>query len=88
MYDTRQWAFVADMNYSGATTISDVWLWIKWLYFLPGDFAIKMLVESSHIGPFFEMTYDNYGGLLAGTLSLVTLVLVVGALADWAGSEY
>jgi len=29
MYDLRQWSFVADMNYSGSITISDVWLWIK-----------------------------------------------------------
>ena len=76
MYDTRQWTFVVDMNYSGAITISDVWLWVKWLYFLPGDYVVKLLVESSHIGSFFEMAYDSYGGFLAGTISLITWVVV------------
>jgi hypothetical protein len=30
--------------------------------FLPGDYIVKLLVESSHIGPFFEMAYDSYDG--------------------------
>ena len=74
MYDNRQWGFIADMNYSGAITISDIWLWFKWLYFWPGDHIVNMLVESTHIKPiisFFEITitYDNYGGLFSGIVS-------------------
>jgi hypothetical protein len=31
----RIWQFAADMNGDGVVTISDVWLWFKWLYFYP-----------------------------------------------------
>jgi len=41
---TRQWAFILDMNRDGAVTISDVGLWMKWLFFYPGDFIHSALI--------------------------------------------
>ncbi len=70
MFDPRQWTFVADMNYSGSITISDVWLWFKWLYFYPGDGSVYFLVNVvPGFGQFLEITYNSYGGILSGIIS-------------------
>lgn len=86
MSDPRQWAFVSDMNYSGSVTISDVWLWIEWLYFFPGDGAIYFLVNTGQsVGQFFEITYSDYGGILSGIISFVvwaTALVVWGVVAS------
>ena len=66
----RQWTFVPDMNYSGSITISDVWLWFKWLYFYPGDGVVCFLLNIvPGFGQFLEITYDSYGGTLSGIIS-------------------
>jgi len=81
MYDTRQWGFVTDMNYSGSVTISDVWLWFKWLYFYPGDGLVYFLVSKvPKIGQFFEITYNSYGGILSGVVSFFVWVIALGIL--------
>jgi len=72
MFDPRQWSFVADMNYSGTVTISDVWIWVKWLFFYPGDLFIKILVDGfQSISQFFEITYASYGGFFSGIISFI-----------------
>ena len=77
MYDLRQWAFVTDMNYSGSVTISDIWLWFKWLYFYPGDGFIYFLVNKfPALGRFLEITYSNYGGVLSGITSFFVWIIV------------
>ena len=69
-YGPRMWKFVADMNYDGSITISDVWLWFKWLYFYPGDGLIYLLIYiSPKIAHFFELTDESYGGILSFILS-------------------
>lgn len=70
MEDPRLWEFIADMNFSGSVTISDVWLWIKWLFFYPGDIAVSSSINHAQdVSNFFEITYDNYGGILSGLIS-------------------
>ena len=72
MVDPRQWIFVADTNQRGAVTISDVWLWFKWLFFNPGDMFIQSFIKDyPRIAQFFEFTYDDYGGVLSGMVSVV-----------------
>jgi hypothetical protein len=78
MPDIRQWTFLKDMNYSGSLTISDVWLWTKWLYFYPGDGAVYLIINNipsaSH---FFEITYDSYGGVFSGIFSLIAWIILL-----------
>lgn len=77
MYDSRQWGFIADMNFSGAVTISDVWLWIKWLYFYPGDLMVSFFVNKApSLGQFFEITYQNYGGIFSGIFSFFAWIFI------------
>ena len=79
MYYMRQWTFVSDMNYDGAITISDIWLWVKWLYFYPGDgFFYVLLHKMIDIANFLEITYSDYGGLLSGIISFYFWIFFVG----------
>ena len=57
-----------DMNLDGVVTISDVWLWLQWLYFLPGDLTALVLLDSP-VGNFFEITLSSLNGLGSGVLS-------------------
>jgi hypothetical protein len=57
-----------DMNLDGVVTISDVWLWLQWLYFLPGDLAALVLLDSP-VGNFFEITLSSLQGVGSGVLS-------------------
>lgn len=86
MYDPRQWSFVADMNHSGSITISDVWLWVKWLYFYPGDGFVYFLINKTPaIGNFFEFTYSSYGGVFSGIISFFIWFIalaIIGLMQD------
>jgi len=57
-----------DMNLDGVVTISDVWLWLQWLYFLPGDLTALVLLDSP-VGNFFEITLSSLQGVGSGVLS-------------------
>jgi len=82
MYD-RQWAFVADMNYSGAVTISDVWLWFKWLYFYPGDGLLYSIINGAPpIATFFEITFNSYSGFFSGFVSFFCWLFVLAMFTN------
>jgi hypothetical protein len=62
----RQWEFIADMNLSGTVTVSDVWLWVKWLYFWPGDGLIYLAItRAPDLAKFFELSASKFGGPLS-----------------------
>jgi hypothetical protein len=77
----RQWKFVSDMNFDGAVTISDVGLWLKWLFFMPGD-ALMFAAMDSPAGRFFEVTPSSYGGIWSGIVSLLTWLLFISLLGS------
>ena len=68
-YKPRMWNFVADMKYDGQISISDIWLWFKWLYFYPGDWIIKFLINNiPSVANFLKISYADYGGGVWGCL--------------------
>jgi hypothetical protein len=71
----REWSFIADMNYDHSITISDLWLWFKWLYFYPGDFILSIVIDTK-LGLFFELTKSNYGGYFSGIISIIIWVII------------
>lgn len=73
----RTWAFVSDMNADGSVTISDVLLWLKWLYFMPGDCVIAILGPTA-IGRFLELTTSSYGSWGSGMVSLFLWTIILG----------
>ncbi len=78
-WDYRLWSFSADMNGDGTVTISDVWLWCKWLYFMPGDLVVAM-VGPTAFGRFLELTTSSYGSAGSGFLSVILWMLVSGVV--------
>lgn len=66
----NRWDFAWDMNRDGAVTISDVWLWTQWIFFLPGDGLITLMVHATpSIANFFEVSYSSFGGAGSGVIS-------------------
>lgn len=79
----EQWSFIADMNYSGSITISDVWLWVKWIYFYPGDLLLYLIMNRTpHLASFFEISIDNYGGKLSGMMSVIAWIVLLTILKE------
>lgn len=83
----RNWSFQTDMNHDSLTTISDVWLWFKWLYFYPGDGLLFLVIEKTpSIAKFFELSAASYGGVLSGIISFfawVVLCFAITILENW-----
>jgi len=85
----RAWNFTKDMNLDGLVTISDLWLWFKWMFFYPGDFLILQITRYlPDLSLFFEFSCEIYGGWFSGIASLVIypfilfLTFIIFALAS------
>ena len=86
MHDPRVWYFVGDMNHSGTITISDAWLWFKWLYFYPGDGLIYILADKlPPLAHFLTVSYADYSGFLSGVISFVVWIHLLNLLLGSAG---
>ncbi len=57
------------MNGDGIVTITDVWAWIGWLFYYPGDIAIYGMLKVEGFARFFELTPAYYGGVLSFFIS-------------------
>jgi hypothetical protein len=70
-------AVSADMNGDGAVTIADAWLWVKWFFWMPGNFFMEFLGRWPRLTAFFEihaspsLGYDSFYGVAAGFISLL-----------------
>ncbi len=72
----------SDMNLDGVVSVSDVGLWLEWLYFLPGDLAVLALLGTP-VGDFLEITLGSMQGIGSGVLSFcVWLVVFEGLLCE------
>jgi hypothetical protein len=81
----RQWEFVSDMNRNGMVTVSDVWLWIKWAYFWPGDGLIWLAITyTPDLAKFLELSPGKYSGPLSLFLSFpMWVVFLVLFFLSW-----
>ena len=76
--DPRQWQFISDVNHSGSTTIADAWLWLKWLFFYPGDGLFYLLIyKFPSVAKFFNIYTDNYGGAASFIMSCILWVAAI-----------
>ena len=72
-YEEGRWFFATDMNCDGLFTVSDIWSLIEWVFFLPGDGLLLVLMEMlPGIGTFFELMPESYGGWFSGTVSFLS----------------
>ncbi len=75
-WDVR-WIFLADMNRDGYVTISDFWLWIKWVFYAPGDWILLMLMmHAPSFSKFMEITTAMLYGWWSFFLSLFAWYLL------------
>ena len=72
----RQWAWTPDMTGDGIVTIRDLWAWVLWLYFYPGDLAIYFMLSRKRLAQFLELTPAHYGGAVSGLISLAAWVIL------------
>ena len=83
--EAGRWFIAPDMNCDGLVTISDVGLWLEWVFFLPGDGLIWFLMQLEPIATFLEMTSESYGGWGSGLISGAVWLIgatVVDAIGD------
>jgi len=65
----RLWLFKADMDGNGVVSISDTLLWVKWLFFYPGDLLILMIAQSTYLQTFFELSANTFGNWFSMIIS-------------------
>ena len=71
-----RWFLAKDMNCDGVFTISDVNLWLEWVFFLPGDGLFWLQMQDQQLSTFFELTPDVYGGWASGIFSAIGWLIV------------
>ena len=76
----RYWGFVADMNGDGRESIRDLLLYFHWAFFYPGDWIIQYLTDTS-FGRYWELSSNDYGGLLSALLSFVVIFTPIAGVA-------
>ena len=82
MKTQRLWKFVEDMNFDGAVTYRDVWLWVKWLFFYPGDGVLYFIINKApRVAGFFEITESSYSGVLSGFITVLFWLCLYGCYA-------
>ncbi len=80
-WETR-WIFVADMNRDGLVTVSDLWLWVKWAFYAPGDcILLGVMLQMPQVAKFLEVSTLMLYGWWSFAISLwVWYVIITGTL--------
>ena len=76
-----RWFIARDMNCDGVFTISDVGLWLKWTFFLPGDGLLWAVMQLSEVAIFLELTPNAYSGWFPGVVSAIAWLVALGIWA-------
>jgi hypothetical protein len=79
----ERWSFTTDTNGDGAFTISDIDSILAWLFFLPGDYVIYLLLTyAPNLARFLELSSASYGSFGSGLVS--SCVWLFGIVLAWA----
>lgn len=70
-----------DMNHDGATTLHDMTLLLRALFFYPGDLILKFVV-GTELGNFWQLSSEDYGGYTSGTLSFFCFFMLFAILSQ------
>jgi uncharacterized membrane protein SirB2 len=69
-----------DLNRDGSITISDMWLMLKYLACLPGNFLMNVLSTTS-VGHFFEVKLHDDYSTGRWLVSIMVWVIAYGVIA-------
>ena len=80
----NRFSLTSDMNLDGVVTISDVWLWFKWLFFYPGDYLlfIQITVFPTSWAQFWELSFTWFGGWWAGIFSFFVWMMILIGISE------
>ena len=86
-WEHPRWGFAWDMNGDGSVTLTDVWLLLGWVFHLPGDAVLALVLNNAPgFARFLELSVGQYGGLLTGVISFavwsIILILIVLSIDD------
>src|SRR5262245_24471609 len=77
----QRWRFVWDINGDGTVTISDVYLWLSWVFFAPGYLVLLLMMQTlPTVALFLELTPNSLSGTLSGVLSAIAWLFAFGAV--------
>jgi hypothetical protein len=65
----------ADLN----VTITNVWLWLKWLFYVPGDFIVAMFLNTGP-GALWDLSPASFGGWKSAVASVWAWALLASFL--------
>jgi hypothetical protein len=66
-----------DITGDGSVTVADLWAWTVYLFFLPGDTLLFLLVEyAPDVASFFAVGPDSDGGSLSMVLSITAWLII------------
>lgn len=83
-----RWVIATDMNCDGAVTISDVALWVSWLFYLPGDGFLWLLMQYPEAVVFLELMPSAYGEWISAILSVMGWLIALIVLISIAGASF
>lgn len=63
LFTSARWEPMIDMNRDGFFTITDLFYWCFWLFYLPGDVVLSVMLQFKVAAQFFELFAESYGGL-------------------------
>lgn len=70
-----------DANFDGVFTITDVFIWVKFVACWPGNFLTR-LISFTGVGRFFEMSPNDDYTWFAWILSAVAWLMLFGFIAS------
>jgi len=70
------------MNRDGLVTVSDLWLWVKWAFYAPGDcILLGVMLQMPQVAKFLEVSTLMLYGWWSFAISLwVWYVIITGTL--------
>lgn len=73
-----RWDALLDLNRDGQFTITDLFYWCFWLFYLPGDVLISILMQMPGPAAFFELDGQSFGGIGSLMVSMLYWWLMGG----------
>jgi len=74
-----RWQLSWDMNNDGSVSIGDFWLFLRWVFFVPGDFVLLlMMLHATTIALYLGMGVKLLSGAISGAISAVVWIVTFG----------